>query len=140
LIPISKNFLNVSLTGLFIILIMGLCHSLSGAVEPLILKHAEELHHVKQDDETYLHLEQNVRFQKGAIHITCDDALHYPDKSLLILRGNVTVWDTISRVTSQKIEFHTDTDRLFSPERSYIRYKKRIMAGDTIRADLQTNR
>ncbi|MGC9512506.1 MAG: putative LPS assembly protein LptD [Fidelibacterota bacterium] len=139
MIPISKNFLNTSLTGLFIILIMGLSHPLSGAVEPLILKHAEELHHVKQDGETYLHLEQDVRFQKGAIHITCDDALHYPDKGLLILRGNVTVWDTISRVISQRIEYQTDTDRLFSPGRSYIRYKERILEGDTVHADLQTN-
>ena len=136
----SKKCLYITLSGLLFNLILGFYHPLSGAVEPLVLKHAEELHHVKQDGETYLHLEQNVQFQKGAIQITCDNALHYPEKNLLILSGNVTVWDTISRVTSQRIEFHTDTDRLFSPERSYIRYKERILEGDTVKADLQTNR
>jgi len=140
LIPKSKNFLYTVLLRTFFILLPGISLYLQGAVEPLVLKHAEELHHVKQGKETYLHLEENVRFQKGAIHITCDDALHYPDRGLLILEGQVTVWDTISRVESQKIEFQTDTDRLFSPDRAFIQYKNRTMEGNTIRADLQTNR
>ncbi|MDD3806719.1 MAG: putative LPS assembly protein LptD [Candidatus Marinimicrobia bacterium] len=112
---------------------------LFSAIDPLILKHAEELHHVKQNGESYIHIEKNVFFQKGEIQITCDHALHYPEKKLLVLEGNVTVWDSISQLKSEKIAYQTDTDQLYSPTRSFIYYKEQRLEGDTIRADLQKN-
>lgn len=140
MIPKSRKFLYSGFIRLIFILIPGYSVFLSGAVEPLVLKHAEELHHIKQGRESYLHLEENVRFQKGEIYISCDNALHYPERRLLILEGNVIVRDTISQLESDKIEFRTDTDHLFSPGRCHIQYNERILEGDKVKADLQRNR
>ncbi|HDT12508.1 MAG TPA: LPS-assembly protein LptD, partial [Candidatus Marinimicrobia bacterium] len=140
LIPRLKYFLSSGFLPVCFILVLSLTRQLIGAVEPLILEHADVLNHVKRGDETYIDLRNDVRFKKGAIRITCDNARHYRNVHLLILEGNVTVWDTVSHVQSNKIEFSTDTDKLFSPGRTFIRYKDRTMESDIIRADLQTNR
>jgi lipopolysaccharide assembly outer membrane protein LptD (OstA) len=140
LIPRLKYILTSGLFPVCFILVLLLSGQLTGAVEPLILEHADVLNHVKTGDETYIDLKNDVRFRKGDIRITCDNARHYRNKNRLVLEGNVTVWDTISQVQSNKIEFNTASDRLISPGRTFVRYKERTMEGDVIRADLQTNR